>query len=639
MILLNGAETTFEYDTRGNLANDGIYDYEWDGRGLLSAVELPSRGLRIEYRYDFRESLIAKTVLTQGAGSGWTPQRSVFYGNSEGLAVLELHFDASGGAVAHRNTWGLDLSGSIGGAGGIGGLLAVTTATVGTPGEFKRYLAYDGLGNVTQVVDGSGVIKAHFEYTSFGNRVVATGPEAASFEWGFSTKRRDVETGLIHFGRRHYHPGMGRWLSRDPIDEGDGFNLYAYVDNHPLNRVDPFGETGTGNGGGIINRIAGSILAPLLGSDERDSMNCPVPDNEQCQNYCGTGESQCEEDFGESIPEEPGLWDKIMEGIGGLLGAAEAMASGLGNLLDQANDWVTSALGTAAEAFSNFVDTSTNWVQNAINSATGYLQSGYSALPQGLRNTLSNAVSATTNAVNRAVTSTRNWWNGLSPNTQTVLRTTAGVVVSGAVAVAGLVTAAAVGIPVGLTAAVFVAAGAMTYGGYKAYQSSSLGGAIRASAKEGAMALVGAGAFGLLGKVGRFALATPTGRTVSNAIASSLGKVFSKLGGTNLLKTASTAMRGFLGKAMKGIASSPVGRYFAPRTLTYNQFRTINAGRFSRSDLSAAWNQYKAGQPGNYLTRQPTSFERFFLDNRNFDAVRAWRGGAQGQTFEHLFIM
>lgn len=62
-----------------------------------------------------------------------------------------------------RNTWGLDMSGSVGGVGGIGGLLAVTTETVGTPGEFKRYLAYDGRGNVTQVVDGSGCIKAHFE--------------------------------------------------------------------------------------------------------------------------------------------------------------------------------------------------------------------------------------------------------------------------------------------------------------------------------------------------------------------------------------------------------------------------------------------------------------------------------------------
>ena len=39
----------------------------------------------------------------------------------------------------------------------------------------------------------------------------------------------------------HYNPQLGRWLSRDPMGEAGGFNLYAYCGNDPVNRHDPLG--------------------------------------------------------------------------------------------------------------------------------------------------------------------------------------------------------------------------------------------------------------------------------------------------------------------------------------------------------------------------------------------------------------
>jgi uncharacterized protein RhaS with RHS repeats len=35
--------------------------------------------------------------------------------------------------------------------------------------------------------------------------------------------------------------GVARWLSRDPLGEVAGINLYGYVQNDPINEYDPFG--------------------------------------------------------------------------------------------------------------------------------------------------------------------------------------------------------------------------------------------------------------------------------------------------------------------------------------------------------------------------------------------------------------
>ncbi len=39
----------------------------------------------------------------------------------------------------------------------------------------------------------------------------------------------------------YYHPDEGRWLSRDPIGEGGGVHLYAYVFNAPIQGLDALG--------------------------------------------------------------------------------------------------------------------------------------------------------------------------------------------------------------------------------------------------------------------------------------------------------------------------------------------------------------------------------------------------------------
>ena len=45
----------------------------------------------------------------------------------------------------------------------------------------------------------------------------------------------------VLFWARPYDPNLGRWIQRDPISERGGLNLYGYVGNNPVKRVDPLG--------------------------------------------------------------------------------------------------------------------------------------------------------------------------------------------------------------------------------------------------------------------------------------------------------------------------------------------------------------------------------------------------------------
>jgi RHS repeat-associated protein len=132
-------------------------------------------------------------------------------------------------------TWGLDLSGTLQGAGGVGGLLAV----VRSDGTF--FPCYDANGNITEYVDGSGEIRAHYEYSPFGETIAQSGDLADTFTHRFSTKPFDAETSLVMYQLRPYAPGLGRWMSRDPIGERGGLNEYGFVGNDPANGRDYLG--------------------------------------------------------------------------------------------------------------------------------------------------------------------------------------------------------------------------------------------------------------------------------------------------------------------------------------------------------------------------------------------------------------
>jgi RHS repeat-associated protein len=123
--------------------------------------------------------------------------------------------------------WGLNYGG------GIGGLLSLKQG-----GNDYNYL-YDAKGNVRELIGTDQGIVATYDYEPFGMLTQKTGTLEQPYQ--FSTKPYDAQTGLSDFGYRHYDAKTGRWITRDPIGEAGGVNLYGFVQNNPVNWVDPDG--------------------------------------------------------------------------------------------------------------------------------------------------------------------------------------------------------------------------------------------------------------------------------------------------------------------------------------------------------------------------------------------------------------
>lgn len=159
-----------------------------------------------------------------------------------------VEYDGATGNIGKRFTWGLDFSNLLQGAGGVGGLLACkdTKATAAT-GDDESYLyQYDANGNDTSRIDSaSGAILARYDYDPYGNPLPIPGyfgPFTDDNPYRFSSKPRDSVTGLYYSGYRYYSAEMGRWVSRDPIEEDDQFNFYVGLQNSPASAIDRDGR-------------------------------------------------------------------------------------------------------------------------------------------------------------------------------------------------------------------------------------------------------------------------------------------------------------------------------------------------------------------------------------------------------------
>ncbi len=223
--IANGSTVEPAYDLDGNLTCDDRFGYAWDAENRLTAVYSNSLCI-VSNAYDHMSRRVLKVTPTAThtfVYDGWN-------------LVSEVLIPVSGAPSTNYYVWGKDLSGALQEAGGVGGLLAVFLHAT------WHFPLYDNNGNVTAYLSEHGSIAAQYSYDAFGRTLVATGPLADAFRHRFSTKYVDSETGLYYYGYRFYSPELMRWLSRDPIEELGGVNLYGFVGNNPAHRYDILGQ-------------------------------------------------------------------------------------------------------------------------------------------------------------------------------------------------------------------------------------------------------------------------------------------------------------------------------------------------------------------------------------------------------------
>jgi RHS repeat-associated protein len=139
---------------------------------------------------------------------------------------------------------------------GKGEAVAVSRST-GT-GSGPVYLGKDIVGSVRSTTNGTGALEDRYEYDVFGTPY--RGDLAGGMNLGYTGKPYDAKTGLYDYGYRDYQPATARFTTVDPVR--DGSNWFVYVNNDPVNWIDPWGLSASekSNGYATPNEAAKAIL-------------------------------------------------------------------------------------------------------------------------------------------------------------------------------------------------------------------------------------------------------------------------------------------------------------------------------------------------------------------------------------------
>jgi RHS repeat-associated protein len=121
-----------------------------------------------------------------------------------------------------------------------GSLVAIRERDTITNVYATKYQHTDALGSPVAVTDASRAVLEHTDYEPFGL------PSPPKDGPGYTGHVFDLATGLNYMQQRYYDPGIGRFLSVDPVtadgNTGGNFNRYWYANNNPYRFTDPDGR-------------------------------------------------------------------------------------------------------------------------------------------------------------------------------------------------------------------------------------------------------------------------------------------------------------------------------------------------------------------------------------------------------------
>ena len=250
-----GVTGSYSYDKNGATTkrpgvNGAQQTLEWDAEGRLAKLTEPAAGGKAatstSYLYDADGELLVRRPTT---GDGET----VLY-----LGANEVHLTTKGTTKTFQGQRYYTVNGQR---------VAVRTATAGVSGTTLTWLADDPHGTAGVAITGDDTQKITKRYTGVFGAPRGT-PPAWIDDKGFLGKPADATTGLTHIGAREYDPGLGRFLSVDPVlntDQAQSLNGYTYANNNPATFSDPTGRDIFDFINQIINEVVNIVSAVTNG--------------------------------------------------------------------------------------------------------------------------------------------------------------------------------------------------------------------------------------------------------------------------------------------------------------------------------------------------------------------------------------
>jgi RHS repeat-associated protein len=265
------------YDAAGDVAMDtnAGNTYLYDGEGRICAVmsePVPNNSTMTAYVYDAEGNRVAKGVISSWPTNGlcpnlaaagvFTPTASYVLGPSN----EQLTETDGQGQWQHTNVYAAGTI--IATYDQVSNPLYTNGGTQPAKVPALHFQLEDWLGSRRVQTNITGTVEEWYVSLPYGDGLTPI-PNLGCLpsnncysedptEHHFTGKERDAETGFAngndYFGARYYASSMGRWMSPDwsakvepvpysKLDDPQTLNLYAYVGNNPLTRVDPDGHT------------------------------------------------------------------------------------------------------------------------------------------------------------------------------------------------------------------------------------------------------------------------------------------------------------------------------------------------------------------------------------------------------------
>jgi RHS repeat-associated protein len=216
----------------GDLNSDGANTYVWNALNQLVQINYAATQNVTKFSYDGAGRRVGITELTYNTA---TNSYTVAHNQTfiwEGMSIVQ-ESDSVTNEIRQYPGGGEIIN--------------------GTP----YYAAGDHLGSTRELTDQSGSPHAEYEYDPYGAAQKLSGDVDARFQYaGYHYHKA---SGLSLTPSRAYNPALGAWLSRDPLGEAGGLNMFGYVGGNPINYSDPSGlSPGAAFVGGLLN---GGIIA------------------------------------------------------------------------------------------------------------------------------------------------------------------------------------------------------------------------------------------------------------------------------------------------------------------------------------------------------------------------------------------